>query len=139
MIDLKTKFGRKVWKHIRREHTVWLTTVGPDGTPHPRPVWFAWDEGEIVIYSQPGAFKVKHIKKHKRVALNFNTDASGDTDVIVILGEARIDKSAPQAHKMKTYFKKYREMIPGIKMTPEEYGGGYSVAIRVTPTSIRGW
>lgn len=139
MIHFKSKFGRKVWKHIQEEHTIWLTTVGLDGTPHPRPVWFVWDHGEFLIYSQPDAFKVKHIKKHKKVALNFNTDPLGDVDVVVILGTARIDKSAPPADKMRAYMKKYGDMIPGLNMTREEYGHRYSVAIRVTPGAMRGW
>jgi len=139
MINFKTKFGRKAWKHIKEEVVIWLTTLGPDGMPHPRPVWFVWDQGDILIYSQPDAFKVKHIKKHKKVALNFNTDPKGDIDVVVILGTARIDKSAPPPHQHSAYLKKYRELIPELKMTYDEYGRGYSTAIRITPTAIRGW
>jgi len=139
MINFKTKFGRKAWKHIKDEIVIWLTTVGPDKTPHPRPVWFVWDQGDILIYSQPDTFKVKHIRKHKKVALNFNTDAKGDIDVVVLLGTARFDKSAPPAHKQRAYMKKYRDMILELNMTHEEYGKGYSTPIRVTPTALRGW
>lgn len=139
MLNFKTKFGRKVWKHIQEEHTIWMTTVGPGRTPHPRPVWFVWDRGDLLIYSQPNTHKVKHLKTNKKVALNFNTDATGDSDVVVILGLARFDKSAPPAHKMPVYRKKYGEMILGLKMTHEEYGISYSTAIRITPTAMRGW
>lgn len=139
MLNLKTKFGRKVSKHIREEYVIWLTTIGPDGGPQPRPVWFVWDQGTILIYSQPNAFKVAHIKAHKKVALNFNTDPKGDVDVVVLRGTACIDKSAPPANKMRTYLKKYREGILDLKMTPEDYGREYSIAIRVTLTAMRGW
>ena len=139
MINFKTKFGRKALKHIKEEQVIWLTTVGTDGAPHPRPVWFVWDQGDVLIYSQPDAFKVKHIKKHKKVALNFNTDPQGDVDVVVILGTARVDKSAPLANNMRAYMKKYYDMILELKMTHEEYGRGYATAIRVTPTALRGW
>lgn len=139
MVSFKTKFGRKAWKHIKEEHVIWLTTMGPDKMPHPRPVWFVWDQGDILIYSQPNAFKVKHIRRNKKVALNFNTDAKGDIDVVVILGTARVDKSVPPANKQRAYMKKYRDMILELNMTHEEYGAGYSTAIRVTPTALRGW
>jgi len=139
MLNFKTKFGRKAWKHIKEEYVIWLTTLGPDGAPHPRPVWYVWDKGDILIYSQPRAFKVKHIRKRKKVALNFNTDAKGDVDVIVLLGEARIDKSAPPAHKQRAYLKKYHDGILELKMTLEGYGADYSTAIRVSLKSMRGW
>ena len=139
MLNFKSKFGRKVWKHIKEEYVIWLTTLGPDGTPHPRPVWFVWDNDSILIYSQPKAFKVSHLKSHKKVALNFNTDSKGDVDVIVLLGTAKIEKSAPPAHKMRAYLKKYHDGILELKMTPEGFGRDYSTAIRVTPTAMRGW
>ncbi|MEW5940096.1 MAG: pyridoxamine 5'-phosphate oxidase family protein, partial [Chloroflexota bacterium] len=109
------------------------------GTPHPRPVWFVWDRDGILIYSQPDAFKVAHIRKHKKVALNFNTDPKGDVDVVVLLGEARLDKSAPPANKQRAYVKKYHDGILELNMTPVSYGAEYSVAIRVTLKSMRGW
>ena len=139
MLNLKTKFGRKVWKHIREEYVVWLTTLGPDGAPHPRPVWFVWDQGDILIYSEPTAYKVKHIRKHKKVALHFNTDPKGEEDVVILLGEAHVDKSAPPAHKQRAYLKKYSEGILGLNMSPERFGQEYSAAIRITLHAMRGW
>ena len=40
MIDLNSKFGRKVKRHLKQEYVVWLTTTGTDLSPQPRPVWF---------------------------------------------------------------------------------------------------
>jgi PPOX class probable F420-dependent enzyme len=139
MLNFKTKFGRKVWKHIKEEYAIWLTTVGPDGAPQPRPVWFVWDQDGILIYSEPTAFKVAHIKKHKQVALHFSADPKAEEDVIVLLGEARVDKSAPPADMQRAYLKKYRAGILGLNSTPERFGREYSTAIRVTLTSMRGW
>ena len=139
MIDWSSKFGRKVKRHLRQEHTLWLTTVGPDLMPHPRPVWFVWDDDSILFFSQPHAHKVRHLLAHPQVALNFNTDAKGDVNVIVLLGTAAIDADAPPAHKVSAYLRKYREGIAGLKRTPEHYGRESSIAIRVTPTAARGW
>lgn len=139
MLNFKTKFGRKVWKHLKEEYVVWLTTIGPGGTPQPRPVWFVPDKDSILIYSEPNAFKVAHIKKHKQVALHFSTDPRAETDVIVLLGSAQVDRSAPPAHKLRSYLKKYHQGILDLKMTPESFGREYSTAIRVTPTKMRGW
>ena len=139
MIDLTSDFGRKVKQYIDTQDVIWFTTIGSDLTPQPRPVWFVWDGATFLIFSQPD-HKVRHVSTHPRVALNFNTDSeTGDKDVIVFSGTAMIDTSAPPAHNMPAYFQKYREGIAGLKMTPEEYGEKYSVAIRVTPAHVRGW
>ncbi|HTP08474.1 MAG TPA: TIGR03667 family PPOX class F420-dependent oxidoreductase [Anaerolineae bacterium] len=139
MIDLTSKFGRKVKRHLKQEYVVWLTTVGTDLTPQPRPVWFIWDGAAFLIFSQPHAHKVQHIAAHPRVALNFNTDATGDQDVIIFVGDAVIDSAAPPAHKVRAYLRKYRTGIIALGMTPEQFSAEYSVAIRVTPTTLRGW
>jgi len=71
--------------------------------------------------------------------LNFNTDETGDKYVIAITGTAAIDEDVPPAHQVPAYFGKYKSGIAGLNMTPEEFGGDYSVAIRVTPRKMRGW
>ena len=56
------------------EKIAWLTTVRSDGTPQPTPVWFLWQQGTFLIYSQPEAKKIRNIANEPRVALNLNTD-----------------------------------------------------------------
>ena len=139
MIDLATKLGRKAKRHLKQQYIVWLTTVGADLSPQPRPVWFIWDGASFLIFSQPHAHKVQHIKAHPQVALHFNTDATGDQDVITLVGTAVIDPTVPPAHKVRAYLRKYRGGIEELKMTPEQFSAEYSVAIRATPTTLRGW
>jgi PPOX class probable F420-dependent enzyme len=139
MIDLNSKLGRKARRHLKQEYVVWLTTVGSDLAPQPRPVWFTWDGDSFLIFSQPHAHKVRHIAGHPRVALHFNTDETGDADVIVFGGTAAIDTAAPPAHKVRAYLRKYRAGIAELGMTPEQFSREYSVAVRVTPATLRGW
>ena len=139
MIDLTSKFGRKVKRHLKQEYVVWLTTTGSDLSPQPRPVCFIWEDTFFLIFSQPHAHKVQHIAARPQVALHFNTDATGDKDVIIFVGTATIDTTAPPAHQVRAYLRKYREGIRELGMTPEQFSREYSVAIRVTPASVRGW
>jgi len=138
-IDLTTDFGRAVEKYLKEEYIIWLTTVDSHLTPQPRPVWFLWDQDSILIFSQPKAFKVKHIQKHPNVSLHFNTDEAGEKHVIVITGEAYIDSNHPSAHEVSIYLEKYRTGIKDINMTPETFSADYSTAIRIRPTQLRGW
>jgi len=139
MSDPKVKLERKAKKLVKNEYVIWLTTVDAAGTPQPRPVWFIWDNDSFLIFSRPKAYKIQHIKQNDSVAMHFNTDETGDTDVIVYIGRAYLDEKALPAHKVPAYLRKYRTGMKGLGMTPEKYGTEYSVALRVKPTSLRGW
>lgn len=139
MIDFNTDFGQKVRQHLEGEYFVWLTTVGADLTPQPRPVWFAWENESFLIFSQPGAHKVAHIRAHPNVALHFNSDARADESVIVFTGRAEIDGNAPPAHEVFAYFEKYAAGIAALGMTPGEFSREYSLAVRVRVEKVRGW
>lgn len=141
MLEIPAKLRATVKRRLTEEYVAWLTTVGSDLSPQPRPIWFIWeaDKGTFLIYSQPHAHKVRHIEQHPNVAVHFNTDATGDNDVLVFIGKAEIDRDALPPHKVRAYMRKYRDGIAGLNMSPEDMSREYSVAIRVTPTSVRGW
>jgi PPOX class probable F420-dependent enzyme len=139
MIDLSTEFGRAVAHHLENQYVIWLTTVDKKLTPQPRPVWFLWDGETVLIYSQPTAYKVKHIRSHPNVSLHFNTDETGDKHVIILTGRAIIDSNGLPAHRIPAYLKKYESGILGLDMTPESFSSEYSTSIRITPADVRGW
>jgi PPOX class probable F420-dependent enzyme len=139
MLEIPSKLRAVVRRRLKEEYFVWMTTVGSDLTPQPRPVWFIWQDDSFLIYSQATAHKVHHLQQHPRVALHFNCDGTADQDVLVFIGDARIDPDAPPAHKNRAYMAKYREGVAGLNSSPEQMGREYSAAIRVTPTAVRGW
>jgi len=140
MFDLNTKFGRIVKKHLKSEYFVWLTTVNSKGMPQPRPVWFIWEDDSFLIFSQPNAYKIKHLKNNPKVSLHFNTqDDEGDKHVIVFTGDASFDTDSLPANKVRAYIKKYRSGILGLKMTPDGFANDYSIAIRIKSAEVRGW
>jgi PPOX class probable F420-dependent enzyme len=139
MIDLTSNFGRLVKRQLKHAYVVWLTTVDSDLRPQPRPVWFIWEKDSFLIFSQAKAHKVAHIRRNPRVALHFNTDETGDKNVIVFNGKAIIDEECPPAHKVPAYFRKYKNGIADLNMTPQGFSAEYSVALRIEPTNVRGW
>jgi PPOX class probable F420-dependent enzyme len=139
MIDLTTEFGRAVERHLKFEHVIWLTTVDSHLTPQPRPVWFLWEYDTILIFSQPGAYKVKHIRQHPRVALHFNTDDTGDKHVMVMTGNASIDANGVTPSQVPAYLEKYKTGIAELNMTAEAFNAEYTILIRITPSELRGW
>lgn len=138
-MDLTSKFGQVVRRHLQDQYVIWLTTVDSNLTPQPRPVWFIWENDSFLIFSQAKAHKVKHIAQHPKVALHFNTDETGDRHVIVFTGEALIDSNSSPAHEVPEYLRKYQDGIAALEMTPEEFSREYSTAIRIHPAEVRGW
>src|SRR5262245_47980357 len=125
MLDLSGDFGARVTRRLRDELIIWLTTVGPDLTPQPSPVWFLWDGAALLIYSRPNKPKLRNIARHPRVSLTFDGDGRGG-DIIVLTGTARIDENAARADAVPAYVEKYRQRIAGIGLTPAQFAQAYS-------------
>jgi PPOX class probable F420-dependent enzyme len=137
-IDRSTEFGRRVERRLREEKIIWLTTLDQESTPQPRPVWFLWDgEDELLMYSRPNTHKLRHIERHPRVSLNFDGDGQGE-DIVVFTGEATIQENETPADEVTGYVEKYRELLPRINLTAEEFAHLYSVPVRVRLTGLRG-
>lgn len=137
IIDPDTKFGARVLQRLQNEEVIWLTTVRADQLPQPSPVWFLWDGETFLIYSIADKPKLRNIARNSKVALNLNSDEHG-YEVVVFSADARIDTDMPSVIEVEEYIQKYTEGITGIDMTPESFAEEYTVAIRITPTHVRG-
>lgn len=136
-IDTTTDFGKRVERRLREETVIWLTTVRRDGTPQPSVVWFLWDGESVLMYSRPNQQKQRNIERNPKVSLNFDSDGTGG-NVIIITGDAHVVADAPLATEVPEYVAKYAERVKGIGMDAASFAQAYSVAIRITPTDLRG-
>lgn len=136
-IDTSTDFGARAAGHLADDTVVWLTTVGPDHTPQPSPVWFLWDGETVLIYSQPGTPKLRNIAARPRVSLNFDGNGQGG-DIVVVTGDAWVDADSPPGNEVPAYVEKYTNGLQSLGMTPDQFAQAYAVPIRVRPTSLRG-
>ncbi|MGZ3584918.1 MAG: TIGR03667 family PPOX class F420-dependent oxidoreductase [Ktedonobacterales bacterium] len=134
--DASTPFGERVARRLREEPVIWLTTVADDGTPQPNPVWFLWDQNEILVYNMSGAKRLEHIAHNSRVSLNFDGNGRGG-DIIVITGQARLSQDPP-AHQFPAFVEKYNDFIARSFKAPENFASRYPTPIRITPTKVRG-
>ncbi len=137
-IDASSEFGQRVSTHLHEEEVIWLTTTRPGKAPQPSPVWFLWHEDQLVVYSRPNTPKVRNITANPRVALNFNCTPQG-SDVVIMTASAEILEQMPSTAVMDSYFTKYARGIERLGSTPESFIESYSVPIRITPTSLRGY
>jgi PPOX class probable F420-dependent enzyme len=125
-------------QRLRSERIVWLTTVRADGQAQSSPVWFLWDDGTFLVFSQPGAQKVRNLTANPKVALHLGDDGSGD-DIVTVEGTAAVEPDSPRADRVEAYLAKYLEAIDALGYEPGPFARTYSTAIRVRPTRIRAW
>ncbi|WP_328392890.1 TIGR03667 family PPOX class F420-dependent oxidoreductase [Nocardia sp. NBC_00416] len=137
LIDTTTEFGAHIAERLEREQIVWLSTVGPSGTPQPNPVWFHWHDGAFLVFSQPDRPKLRNIARNPRVALHFDSNGAGG-DIVVFGGAARIEMSVGP-DEVTAYLDKYEEGLAGLSMTGDQFRAEYSVPIRVVPDRVRGF
>lgn len=138
LLDTGTEFGAKVAERLEREQVVWLTTVGPTGTPQPNPVWFQWRDSEFLLFSQPDTPKIRNIRRNPRVSVHFNSTVHGG-DVVVFTGTARIAEDRPTEQEIAAFTAKYTEGLRDIPMTAEQFYADYSVPLRIAPDRLRGF
>jgi PPOX class probable F420-dependent enzyme len=138
-IDTSTDFGTKTARRVVEEKLAWLTTVDRNGTPQPNPVWFLWDDGAFVVFSQPNQAKLANIARTERVSFNF--EATEDEEpVTTFTGRAEIVDCATVGREiLDRYAAKYAEGMARIEQPREQYEAAYTAVIRITPEKVRGW
>ncbi|GMQ78976.1 MAG: TIGR03667 family PPOX class F420-dependent oxidoreductase [Anaerolineae bacterium] len=137
LISSDTEFGKRVNQRLQDEKIIWLTTVDKNGIPQTRPVWFYWNNESFLVYSRPGAAKLKHTSSNPGVGLNFDGDGKGG-DIIVFIGKVERIKDEIPSEERQAYCEKYKEGFKRIGMTADQFGEVYSEAIRIKPERVRG-
>ena len=140
----------KITEHLpadRREHVearlrsnlmAWLTTVSPTGKPESVPVWFLLREEDetVLLYSEPGKPKLRHIAQNPQVALGLDVTDIG-RDIVRIDGLAREAPEAGPADQQPRYRAKYAERIGTLFGDAERFAAQFSVPLLITPRRLR--
>ncbi|MBI3746732.1 MAG: pyridoxamine 5'-phosphate oxidase family protein [Chloroflexi bacterium] len=125
--------GAHALDRLARDMIGCLTTVTPDGQPQPMPVWFAWLDGEILVYGDHRARRNANLEANRKVSFHVGDNGSGG-DIVVVEGEARIDPDDPAVGDNPAYLGKYAAGIDRWLDGPAAMGQVYSTPIRITPT-----
>lgn len=94
----------------------WLTTVRPDGTPHPRVMWGLWEDDHLLL--SPPATQHTHLLTSDRVAAQVQLD-----DRIVIVEGTAVEETDDAAIDdfVAAYSSKYDHELhrrPPVVVTP---------------------
>jgi hypothetical protein len=98
---------------LREAPNYWLTTVGPDGRPHDRPVDGVWVEGALVFGGSPDTTWVRNLQQHPSISVHL---PSGD-DVVILEGDVELvtDPDHPVSAASRTaQHEKYPQYFPEV-------------------------
>ena len=66
---MTVEFTQEVSDRLSSDKYGWLTAVAKSGQPVPKLVWFYFDGSDVIVYTEPNAAKVRHVKANPRPAL----------------------------------------------------------------------
>ncbi|AIJ25171.1 PPOX class F420-dependent oxidoreductase [Amycolatopsis methanolica] len=95
------------FERIAAEKYLLLTTFRKNGTPVPTPVWAAGHDGEIAVWSDRTAGKVKRIRNNPEVTLQGCDFRGRETHGPVVTGKARLLDEAATERVRSAIARKY--------------------------------
>ena len=138
MLDPSKPAHARAAQRLASEPIAWLTTVRADGQAQSSPVWFLWDGQTFLVYSQPGAQRLRNLAANPKVSLHLGDDGAGG-DIVTVEATAAVEPDAPRADHEDGYLAKYRAAIAALGHDPGPFARTYSTAIRIRPTRVRAW
>ena len=123
---------------LERDTVVWLSSVRPDGAPHVVPLWFIWDGESILVFSKPGAQKVRNIRADPRVMIAVG-EPGLDFDVELVDGLAELAPGPVAGTAWDAFARKYASVANRAGITIPRFAATYTQTIRIRPRRWLGW
>ena len=61
--------------YLSEPHVALLTSVRANGRPHVAPVWFAWQEGRVLVMTGASSVKARNLRGNPSVTLSVASDS----------------------------------------------------------------
>lgn len=124
-------------QRLDEERILWMTTVRSDGQPQSAPVWYVRHGDEIRMWSLDG-YRVANVELNPRVNLHLNDNGRGEK-VVIIEGQAMIDRSIGQGSEDPRYVERYQASVDEFEWTWGWFDNHYPLPVRIRPTRVRRW
>jgi PPOX class probable F420-dependent enzyme len=131
---MTVEFTQEVSDRLSSDKYGWLTTVAKSGQPVPRLVWFYFDGTDVIVYSEPDAAKVRHVRAHPRVSLNLDSDGNG-AGIIIVGGVTSVDAEGADPLADERYVAKYGEYAASLGFT-KEFLAAYNTRLKIAVDKV---
>jgi PPOX class probable F420-dependent enzyme len=138
LLDVTRADDRHTSERLSAEPVIWLGTVRPDGRPHSVPVWFAWHDPMVLIFSMPRTVKVRDVRLSPAVSLALDS-ADGGQDIVLAEGRAELIAGADRhPHFLAGEFReKYARSLGA--MSFDQWRSTFSQPLLIHVNRITAW
>lgn len=99
--DMVKMSEQEIWKFIESQKTIQVATINKDGSPHVMPLWFAIDDGRVVLETFTKSQKVVNLERDDRISVLFEDgDAYNDLKGVSIRGRAQLVHEQAEVHRL---------------------------------------
>jgi PPOX class probable F420-dependent enzyme len=138
LLDVTRTDDRHTSERLSAEPIIWLGTVRPDGRPHTVPVWFAWQDPIVLIFSMPKTAKVTDVRLSPAVSLALDS-ADGGQDIVLAEGQAELI-AGPHRHPHFLAAKFREKYAPSLGDKPfEQWRATFSQPLLIHVQRITAW
>ncbi|MFT5033386.1 MAG: PPOX class probable F420-dependent enzyme [Bacteroidia bacterium] len=141
--DLVRMSDTAVWEFIAAQKNVQLATLGKDGWPHLTTLWFAIDEGDVVLETFTKSQKVKNLERDNRITALFESGSEyEELCAVVIYGRAELIRDPEEVHRlhMKVLLRNNSRDYPEEMLVEATRSMVHKkTAIRIVPERIVSW
>jgi PPOX class probable F420-dependent enzyme len=131
---MTVEFTQEVSDRLSSDKSGWLTTVAKSGQPVPRLVWFYFDGTDVIVYTEPNAAKVRHVRAHPRVSFNLDSDGNG-AGIIIVGGVTSVDAEGADPLTDERYVAKYGEYAASLGFT-KEFLAAYNTRLKIAVDKV---
>jgi PPOX class probable F420-dependent enzyme len=131
---MTVEFTQEVSDRLASDKYGWLTTVAKSGQPVPRLVWFYFDGTDVIVYTEPNAAKVRHVRAHPRVSLNLDSDGNG-AGIIIVGGVTSVDAEGADPLADERYVAKYGEYAESLGFS-KEFLAAYDTRLKIAVDKV---
>lgn len=85
-----------------------LVTVGPEGTPHPTPVWYRYAARFLTVSTTSPTIKIRNLRRDPRLAVCVYNDVQG-TEYVSMIGVAQVTEGSDIWDETKKIVENYVE------------------------------
>ena len=98
-------------QRLKKSHNYWITTVKPDGSPHPMVVWGLWQDGRLLFSTGSTSRKARNLERNTNcVVCTEHAQEAG-----VVEGVPEIADLAARRKFLPAYEKKYKFDMSSMK------------------------
>lgn len=114
-----------------------IATVNPDNTPQVTPVWYLWDNNELLISVGRESVKARNIRKNNNVAVSIDCRLEKGSKVVIIHGKAKFDEYDEDiGRKICQRYVRNEDLDKYIEFARKNFD---STLLRIDPEKIISW